>query len=57
MNRVVLNTSFQEYEALHIAADTRAKSVRVDREVLMRLLIDHGNMYQALIELKHEPKQ
>ncbi len=56
MNRVVLETSEQEYEALHITVDTRAKSVRVDRQVLTRLLIDHSNMYRALVELKHEPK-
>lgn len=43
-----LLTSDPELENLHQVCDTRKQSVRVDRDTLSRLLIDHVSMYRLL---------
>lgn len=48
MATVSLLTSLQTFDKLHEIADSGAKTVKVDVEVLERLLIDHSNMYKAL---------
>ncbi len=45
---VHLTTPHDEFETLHRLADGRASTVRVDREALLHLLVDHSIMVRAL---------
>lgn len=46
--KVTLLTSKAAFEKLHTLVDSRGRNVRVDRQELLRLLIDHSIMYDAL---------
>lgn len=48
MSEVTLLTSQTVYERLHQLADGRAASVKVDRDALSQLLIDHAVLVRAL---------
>lgn len=45
---VNLTLTKAQYEDLHEVSDSRAKTVRVDREALAHLLVDHAVMVRAL---------
>jgi hypothetical protein len=45
---VRLLTTQDEYDTLHHLADTRAATIRVGKEALSHLLIDHGVALAAL---------
>lgn len=40
----------EQFEALHAATDTRRAAVKVDREALANLLMDHANLWERLGE-------
>lgn len=46
--KVSLLTTHDAFTDLHQIADTRRSSVKVDREALLQLLIDHSVMTKAL---------
>lgn len=48
MTTLELLTSVDAFDALHEAADSRKGVVRVDRQALLGLLIDHSCMLNAL---------
>lgn len=45
---VELLTSTEVFHDLHVAVDNRRQSVRVDRQAVLNLLIDHSVMLNAL---------
>lgn len=47
MTTVNLLTSVADLDALHAVADSKAATVRVNRQALLNLLIDHGALYKA----------
>lgn len=47
---IALQTSLNVLEELHKLADNTAKTVKINPEVLQRLLIDHSVMYKAIRE-------
>jgi hypothetical protein len=51
MNKVALVTPHETYAALCAVADGRKATVRVDREALSKLLVDHAAMSRALRDL------
>ena len=46
--KVSLLTTPNDFHALHVAADKRGISVKIEREMLLRLLTDHSVMSAAL---------
>ena len=40
----------EQFNTLHEKADTRRKIVKVDRQALINLLMDHGNLWERLGE-------
>jgi hypothetical protein len=48
--KVSLETTQANLEHLHERADSRGAAVKVDREALSRLLIDHARLCRALAE-------
>lgn len=48
MADVELLTNTTAFDALHASADSRRALVRVDRQALLNLLIDHSVMVKAL---------
>jgi hypothetical protein len=48
--RIKLKTSIAAQDALSLAADSKRETVRVDRQTIANLLIDHGVMCAAIGE-------
>ena len=49
--KVRLTFTEEDQEHLSERANARSKTVSVDREALMRLLVDHGNLLAAMPEV------
>jgi len=47
---IILTTSLKTFDELHKLAELSAKTVKINPEVLQRLLIDHSVMYRAIRE-------
>lgn len=51
MKKIVLHTTVNDFELLHAAIDSHranAREIKVPRQVLMNLLIDHSKMCKEL---------
>lgn len=48
VTRVQLTTTMAEYDRLHELADGRKAIVKVDRESLAKLLLDHNRLLKAV---------
>jgi hypothetical protein len=54
MNKILLNTTQDNYEDLHEIVDRarkNAKAVKVDRKLLINLLMDHSLLINSLNDL------
>lgn len=50
VTKVQLTLSTTEFERLHELADGRKSTIKVDRDSLAKLLLDHGRALSALSE-------
>jgi len=46
---IKIQTSIADFQELHKIADSRGKTVRVPRKMLVNLLLDHSEMYGEVL--------
>jgi hypothetical protein len=52
-----LHTTLEQFEALHRAADSRAETVRVPRQALINILMDHTKLSGKAIKPEDEKRE